>query len=254
MINLPSPTKKRKRRSSGTHEQILRKKILAKNSMIHRLKKNRVPTTRKELNLLGVKSKSVRIFINMQLYHKAGHPWTKDEQQLALNMYHKSPALYLFLREQLKFVLPSKSTIEAWLRLAHLTTGTNTELFKKLRFKVESMLESEKQCVLLFDEMSLKKGVEYNARQDIVEGFEDLGHLSRSGNFATHALVFMVRGLLQNWKIPVSYYLIGGSVKHQPLTELLLKNIQALQGIGLKVRVVTCDQAAAPQTEQPIQC
>lgn len=181
----------------------------------------------------------------MQLAHKHKHQWTKNEKEVALTLYYKSPSLYLFMKENLKFNLPSKSTITYWLRVYQLPTGTNTVFFKNLKSKVNTMTAQEKECVLLMDEMSLKKGLEYNTRRDLIEGFQDMGNLGRESQIATQALVFMVRGLCENWKIPVSYYLSASSIKHQYLEALVKENITCLQNAGLNIRALVCDQGAS---------
>jgi len=74
------------------------------------------------------------------------------------------------------------------------------------------MLYTDRKCVILLDEMSILKCIEYNKALDIIEGFEDLGPLGRSPNYAKHALVIMVRGLYKNWKFPLCYFLSGNGV------------------------------------------
>lgn len=56
------------------------------------------------------------------------------------------------------------------------------------------------------DKMSIKELLEYNRKLNVIEGFEDLGHLGRAPETATHALLFSLRGLFKNWKIPVTCF------------------------------------------------
>ena len=77
------------------------------------------------------------------------------------------------------------------------------------------MDEKDKQCALIFDEMSLKCGLTYDSAMDCIEGFEDYGGIRKTQYIADHALVFMTRGLKNKWKQPVCYFLkepyfIGG--------------------------------------------
>jgi len=55
----------------------------------------------------------------------------------------------------------------------------------------------EKKCVILLDEVSIMKSVEYNKIVDEIEGFEDLGSIGRTQKLGSHALVIMVRGLIK---------------------------------------------------------
>lgn len=46
----------------------------------------------------------------------------------------------------------------------------------------------------LFDEMPVKKVIEYNRKLDIIEVFQDLGTNKRNSIFGGQALVLMFRG------------------------------------------------------------
>lgn len=75
------------------------------------------------------------------------------------------------------------------------------------------MTEDEKQCFLEFDEMSIKKALEYDSKYDVVEGFEDLGPLGRSTSIGTHALLFLLRGLKYQWKCLFVYFISKNRTK-----------------------------------------
>ena len=51
----------------------------------------------------------------------------------------------------------------------------NANILKELTLKVGSMSDEEKYCTLVFDEMKIKKFLEYSKYLDVVEGYEDLG-------------------------------------------------------------------------------
>ena len=77
---------------------------------------------------------------------------------------------------------------------------------KMLTKRVKMLSKREKMCSLLFDEMSIKKALRYDPSSDTVEGYENFG-TAGSNKIASHALVFMARGMTSNWKQPFSYYL-----------------------------------------------
>ena len=106
------------------------------------------------------------------------------------------------------------------------------------------MNEQDNQCVLIFDEMSLKSGLTYNAQTDSIEGFEDFGDLGPTKYVANHALAFMVRVLATKWKQPVGYFLTSGTVTVVVLQTLLSNCISKLTNVGLRVKVVVCDQGS----------
>ena len=54
--------------------------------------------------------------------------------------------------------------------------------------------------------MAIKEGLSYNGSKfDAVDGFSD--HVSRTEELANHALVFIVRGIIEKWKQPIMEHL-----------------------------------------------
>ena len=94
---------------------------------------------------------------------------------------------------------------------ANINIGFSNNLLTALKTKCDSMPPDDRQCVLIFDEMSIKSNLTYNENADFIEGFEDLGSGGRSQFVANHVLAFMVRGLRQKWKQPLCYYLTSGT-------------------------------------------
>lgn len=111
-----------------------------------------------------------------------------------------------------------------------------------------NMESGENECFILFDEMSIKRYTEYASDLDIVEGLQDLGHLGRANKLGTHALVFMVRGIIHTWKIPMAYYITAGPIKAPQLQELLLYIVEETFSIGYNIRGVVCDQGSNNQS------
>lgn len=109
------------------------------------------------------------------------------------------------------------------------------------------MNDYERDCVLMFDEMAIKKYIVYDKNMDNLLGIQDHGEGERILVPASEALVFMVRGLNTNWIQPYSFYFSQASTKSQDLRSILLDNIDRLCKIGLKVRIVICDQSFTNQ-------
>ena len=65
------------------------------------------------------------------------------------------------------------------------------------------MTDQEKVCSLMIYEMSLKEGLAYNEKQDIVEGLEDHGLAGKTQTVANSALVSMICGIASSWKQPI---------------------------------------------------
>lgn len=108
--------------------------------------------------------------------------------------------------------------------------------------KVDSMTHEETFCTLIFDEMKIKRFLEYSKVLDVVEGYEDLGTFGRSSAMASQAMVFMIRGIYSSWKLPISYFLSSTSMKATILSELILEQINLLISCKLHVTAIICDQ------------
>lgn len=224
--------KNKKLKTSYQHIRRLKKQLAScsKNSIIEKLFQNMLPM--------------VKTFVKMQLQHKRGSKWSTQETKLALSMYYKSPTLYRYLLKNLKFSLPSISIIRKWIQVIHLKTGFETNYLNKLKQKILLMDKLETECVLLFDEISIKKSLDYNEKLDLIEGYEDLGDLGRNKDIGNHALVFMARGLYGNWKLPLAYFISGGPVKSGNLQKLVLACLDKMETLNLSTNAIICDQGA----------
>lgn len=142
------------------------------------------------------------------------------------------------------FALPSRKTLMDLLHKLPLETGINDKIFIHLKDTVSVFKnELDKNCVLLFDEISLAAGIQYCQVQDKVVGVEDLGNDRRRFQFAVKAITFMVHGIKRKFKQPVVYYFTKSGMKTSDLVLLLKEVIRAVQAIGLKIIATVCDQA-----------
>ena len=57
-------------------------------------------------------------------------------------------------------------------------------------------------------------------------------------------MVFIIRGLTYNWKLPVAYYLSADPLKAEMLEKVWRSVVSEILKIGLDVRASVCDQAA----------
>jgi len=162
------------------------------------------------INSLKYQSQSSRALVTMQTLHsvKFRQQWTLNEKKFALFLFYKSPTTYTFLKNQLQVVLPGVSTVQRWIGNSKFFPGYNSNLFKQIKIKTETLTEREKYCIVAFNEMKIKTFLYYSKPLDLVEGLEDLGHLGRTNKPASQALVFMARGLYSNWKLPVAYFFL----------------------------------------------
>ncbi|XP_045783160.1 uncharacterized protein LOC123879484 isoform X1 [Maniola jurtina] len=182
-----------------------------------------------QLRLSGVKGKGSR--------------YTDDEKIFALSLYKLSPKCYGFLQKNIR--LPSKSTIGSLLNNIPLRPGINEFIFQHLADAAKNKNTMGLQCVLLFDEMAINKNLFFNFHTGVIEGFEDLGGGERTNNVADKALVFMLRGIFSNWKIPIAFYFVRDGIKTFHLKKILKELIAAIFKSGFILRCTVSDQGSA---------
>lgn len=175
----------------------------------------------------------------VRLHNKSVRKWTDSERMIALSLYYQSPKAYRFLGKVMK--LPSKSSISRWLQHIRVEPGLNRYMIMLLEARVKNLNEIDRECVLLMDEITLKKGLRYCKMRDIVVGYTDDG-VERTAVMATSALVFMVRGLFKHWKQAISFVFTASNLKSSSVKQYVVQIIEALQGIGLRVRAIVSDQ------------
>jgi len=85
-------------------------------------------------------------------------------------------------------------------------------VFDALQCKVAACKPIDRQCVLVFDEITIKTQLLHNSQGECIEGFENLGSLGRTLFVANHALAFIFRGLASKWKQCIGYSLTCGPI------------------------------------------
>lgn len=188
-------------------------------------------------------SSTAKLLIKMQFREnkkrEKGRRFSLDEKIVALSILKQSPRGYRFFRNI--FILPAPQTLAKLVQKTNLKPGLNKNIFAQLKKKTESMNQQARLCIILFDEVSLKAQVHYNERKDKVTGFVDNGQL-RKPEYADHAQVFMVRGLIKNYKQPLAYTFSSSATKGPELANQLKEIVTEVQKAGLIVVASVCDQ------------
>ncbi|KAJ8980836.1 hypothetical protein NQ317_018416 [Molorchus minor] len=171
-----------------------------------------------------------------------GRRFTMEEKILALSILKSSGKGYRFLSKI--FVLPSRRTLTELLNKIPLKPGINKQIFQSLKHSVEKMNTKDKCCVIMFDEVAIDSTLQYNRKEDYVEGIEDFG-TERNGKLADHANVFMLKGVYRQWVQPVSFTFSSGPIKSDRLVGLLKQVVHECNKLGLDIIASVCDQGAA---------
>ena len=178
--------------------------------------------------------------IKMSQVQPKGQRWSTELKLFALSIFYQSRKAYNLLQKI--FFLPSPRTLQRAMSNTNISPGFNEDIFNAIKLKFKSIDKLDKHCVLMFDEMALKSNLLYNKAKDCIDGFEDYGELGRTHVEADHALVFMARGITRNWKQPLGYFLVSGSVKPTVLQSLVHICLSRLSEAGLFVTTIVCDQ------------
>jgi len=134
------------------------------------------------------------IFTRLQLRETntsaKGRRFTLEEKLLSLSLYKRGAKSYNILSKL--FTLPCRKTLSNFLSKIPTETGIDNTLIKILKKNLKNLSDRQKYCVIVFDEVSLETSLQYNDSTGSITGFEDNG-MSRTQNFADHALVFLIR-------------------------------------------------------------
>ncbi|CAL8068799.1 unnamed protein product [Orchesella dallaii] len=143
--------------------------------------------------------------------------------------------------------IPARSTLQSWTKDLKMFTGVNPRLLsciKEILSKLETM---DLDCLITWDEMSIKEFIEFNKHYDMFEGLVDFGSHGRTLESANEVLVFMIRGINSSWRFPISYYFSKNATSSEMLEIIVTENIAAVQEIGLRVRLAVCDMSFTNQ-------
>lgn len=134
-----------------------------------------------------------------------GRRYSIKQKIMALVIYKKSPACYRLLRRM--FALPCQSSLNKLLNNVPLRPAINKHIFTSLKEMSQNQTDEHTLCILSFDEMCIRKHLQYNSKSDEIQGYQDHGNHGRSKEVANKALVFMLSGIRAKWKQPIAFYL-----------------------------------------------
>lgn len=163
---------------------------------------------------------------------------------LTLNFY--KPRAYDYVRTKFNNNLPSPATIRNWYRTLNASPGLTTESFDILKKKADEVRqrpESKLLCCLIVDEMKIRRHAQWNPTTMKFDGFVDVGRElpnQMSLPLANDALVYMISGVDEDFKIPIAYFLTNGLAKEEraAITNQILIR---LSEIGIEILAIIFD-------------
>lgn len=173
-------------------------------------------------------------------------------RSFATTLHFYSPKAYSYVRSVFNKTLPHPRTIIRWYESLDGEPGITKETLDMLRLKAADMKAKGKPLLgcLMMDEMAIRQQVIWNEQTKKLEGV--VQHHSIRGNntgpleqapAAKEALVFMVTGIQDDWKIPVAYFLINGLTAEEK-KDIINTVLTSLHDAGVKIIAFTFDGTA----------
>ena len=122
-----------------------------------------------------------------------GRRWSNETLTKACKIRLACGGVGYDLLREFNYPLPAQRTLR--LRMEHLkfSPGILHEVFNALKPKIELMIEEEKHCALLLDEMSISPRYDFDSSTGIVIGKPTLPSSDNNDEeLASHGLVYML--------------------------------------------------------------
>lgn len=163
----------------------------------------------------------------------------------AITLHFYSPKAYRYVRSIFDNKLLSVSTIRKWYTAINGKPGFSDEAFEALKFKANEANSNGKEILgcVIFDEVAIRKQEEFDEQSASRIGFVNFGTNIAGSNekvYAKEALVYMVTGINEKFKIPVAYFLLSG-LKSPEKAALTQEVILRVTKAGIKVVGLTFD-------------
>lgn len=175
--------------------------------------------------------------------------YSEEVRSFCLTLHYYSPRAYDYVRTKFQNHLPARCTMRSWYASINSAPGFTSEAFEALKLKADEHEKNGKKLYvnLIFDEMAIRQHSQWNPNKNKFDGFIDMGKQAtedQSLSLAKDALVFLVSGASEDFKIPVSYFLTNGLLAEERaalLNEILIR----LADIGIVVVSITFDGLSA---------
>lgn len=171
--------------------------------------------------------------------------YNEDIRSFCLTLHYYSPRAYNYVRTKFNNHLPSVSAIKKWYASVCASPGLENDSFDILQKKSNEYKANNKVliCCLIKDEMAIRRQSQWNPHKSKFEGFVDMGQKLTSQDIlplAKEALVFLVSGVEEDFKIPLAYYFIN-SLDTQQSAFVTIQILTRLSEIGVEITSLTMD-------------
>lgn len=124
--------------------------------------------------------------------------------------------------------------------------GVFKDVIKLLPAKVASMHPTDRYCILSYDEMQIKKQIDFDKNEQVFYGTATLGesskHEDNPENLGDKMFVIVARGVKTNWKqIIASHVTLKDSLDPEILRDFILDTISSVESCGMYVLALVSD-------------
>lgn len=200
------------------------------------------------LKICSAQAMVLREIIKIAKYKsKHGRRYSSDWLLTCMLMRIRSPGMYEFILRNEILPLPSSRTIKRHLSAVKIDVGFDAAFLEAFKKKMARKRDREKYGILVFDEVSVRKGLKTDAKTMKYQGVVDFGDSesgsTEPGDLADHALVFGFSSLIENYFQPIGCFSSKGNAPGVTLAKLTLQAILLLEKAGVKVAGIVCDGA-----------
>lgn len=195
-----------------------------------------------------------RVFEILECLHW-GHgskKYSENVRLFCITHFFYSPKAYEYLRTTFNSNLPAARTIRSWFSSIDSSPGFTDAAFDALRQRAEEANSKQKDLLvgLIMDEVSIRQHSQYDLNKKKFIGHNDAGNLNSKTDdgkdlctpIAKDALVLMVSGINNEFKIPIAYFLTTGLTATEKAF-IMDQALYKLKAIGVKVVSFTFDGA-----------
>lgn len=169
-------------------------------------------------------------------------------RRFCFTMHFYSPKAYDYIRETFDKHLPAARTLRSWYSSLDGCAGFTEASFDALKQRADTEKKSGKQLLvgLMLDGMFIRQHSQWDRNSKSFLGHNttrDATEESICLPLATNALVLMVSGVENNFKLPIAYFLNDGS-KCAEISDSLNEAMYRLHEAGCILISITYDGAA----------
>lgn len=193
--------------------------------------------------------RSREVIADCLIHGSSSKQYDEEVRKFALTLQYYSTRAYNYVRDKFDKNLPHVSTLRKW----YMNSSASGEpgFCKQSLLKLTQLANEQKAsgtelvCSLVFDEMSIRKHLQWSDCQKKFLGHINYGFRPDGAEvpIANNAIVFMLNGVNADFTFPVAHYFIQ-SLLAEEKARLLQDVIKTINACGVRVLNICCEYRA----------